>query len=306
MSFSKDTKNSLCAFALKNGCCRLSLLYGILLFGNSFERKRIRLITENERTSELVMRILRECFDINGNLYISEKHSGGVRRSSYKVTVSASADLKKIFSSFGYSEDEPLDRMHPELFVCSECVRSFLRGVFLAGGTISDPESESGYRLDITAENDGLIDDLIELLSAYGISPKRASRKTTNVAYFNESEPLEDFLTFIGAGQAALTLMNVKVMREVRNNQNRASNCDVANIGKTTAAAQEIIRMIKLLQSTGRFDTLPDDIKATAKLRFDNPEASLVELASLHEPPISKSGVNHRLAKLKAYIEEMN
>ena len=146
----------------------------------------------------------------------------------------------------------------------------------------------------------------MELLESAGFSPKYTERKTSFVVYIKESENIEDFLTSIGASQAAISIMNAKIYKDIRNNQNRRSNCDAANINKMTGKAQECIRAIRMLEDSGVFSLLSEDLKTTAALRKENPEASLAELAELHCPPITKSGVNHRLRKICERAEKLN
>ena len=138
----------------------------------------------------------------------------------------------------------------------------------------------------------------MEYFSQLSFPARRTVRRGVSSLYMKESESIEDFMTYIGAAQASLSIMNAKIMRDIRNNVNRRMNCDAANIYKTTGAATGQIHAIKHLMETGRIDFLPDNLKITARLRLENPQASLEELAQLHEGNISKSGVSHRLAKI--------
>ena len=303
MSFCKDTKNDLCALPCKSKCCRRALLYGMLLCGNVFMPEKIRLLTEHERTSELILHLLKELYGVRGNLYISEKKSGSQKISSYKLTVSAREDLQKIFADCALPDDCE-GAVNPNLFVCDECFRYFLRGAFLTAGTVTDPMT--GYRIEWIFENAHLAHSMFELLDGLGSQPKFTKRKTSFVVYVKDSEQVEDLLTYIGASQATLAIMNAKILREIRNAQNRISNCDAANISKATGKAQVHIRMIKGLREAGVYEDLPQDVKVTALLREEHPESSLSELAALHDPPITKSGVNHRLARIAAEYEKLN
>ena len=303
MSFCQDTKNDLCALPCKRKCCKRALLYGMLLSGNLFTKDKIKLITENERTSQLILYLLKEVFGVKGNLYISEKKAGDGKISSYKLTVSAKNDLQKIFEECALPEDCE-GAVSPEMIQCDECFRHFMRGTFLTAGTLTDPMTE--YRLELIFEDRHLANTVLELLESAGFSPKYTERKTSFVVYIKESENIEDFLTSIGASQAAISIMNAEIYKDIRNNQNRRSNCDAANINKMTGKAQECIRAIRMLEDSGVFSLLSEDLKTTATLRKENPEASLAELAELHCPPITKSGVNHRLRKICERAEKLN
>ena len=302
MSFCKDTKNDLCALPCKNRCCKKALLYGMLLCGNKFSIEKIRLITEHERTSEIILQLLRTVYGINGNLYISEKKSGERKVSSYKLTVAVKEDLKKIFDDCTLPEDCD-GAINPQLLVCQDCLRYFLRGSFLTAGTLSDPQT--GYRMEFVFEDTHLAITMEELLSSFGFSARHVLRKSGCTVYIKDSESIEDFLTYIGASQAALTIMNMKIYRDIRNEQNRRSNCDTANISKMTEKAQALIKVIKALKNAEMFDQLPTELQKTAMLRLENPEASLAELAEMHQPPISKSGINHRFEKITEFYKKM-
>ncbi len=301
MSFCQETKNDLCALPVKSKCCKKAFLYGLLLSGNVFMPEKIRLVTENEKTVQLILHFLKELYGIQGNLYVSEKKSGEGKISSYKLTVSAKADLQTLFAEYA-GEGDWEGAVSPNMFHCEECFRHFLRGAFLTAGTATDPNS--GYRVELIFENAYLASTIVELLDKYGLSPKYTTRKTSHVVYIKESENVEDFLTTIGASGAALTIMNVKIMKDIRNAQNRRSNCDAANIFKMTGKAQEHIRMIKALMSAGVFELLSEELQITATIRLEHPESSLMELAQLHDPPITKSGVNHRLKKIAEQYEK--
>ena len=187
------------------------------------------------------------------------------------------------------------------VFVCPECKNVFLRGAFLACGTINSPDS--GYRIELTVQSAALADDFEKFLGESGLSPLRASKRSAELLYFKESENIEDFLNLIGAHNAAFDIMNEKIYREFRNNANRIANCETANIDKSVSASLSQIEAINKLERLGKLELLPDELRITAKLRLENPDVSLTELAELHEPPITKSGVNHRLAKLRAIAE---
>lgn len=306
ISFSQETKNHLCSINYKKQCCKVALLYGILILSNTFTREKIRLITENERLSTLTIRLLKSCFSVEGNLYISQKSLGGQKFNSYKITVSNKEDLGKIFSGFGYEAGEEIEEIKDGLFLCEGCLPAFIRGAFLTGGTISDPQKTSGYHLEISSPNEQLLNKVHEKMLEAGLSPKFGMRKSSHsqnkkypVIYFKESEAIEDFLTYIGAPQAALNIMNVKIYKDIRNNENRRSNCDTANIYKMTEAAQAQIKAINYFRTeNGEFARLTPDLETTARLRLMYPTASLQELGDLHEPKITKSGVNHRLKKI--------
>ncbi|MBE6672951.1 MAG: DNA-binding protein WhiA [Ruminococcaceae bacterium] len=301
MSFAQDTKNDLCGIACRSKCCRMSMLYGILICANTFQRDRIRLMTENERTSETVLRLLKEC-GVKGNLYISEKKSGEQRSNSYKITVASALDVKTVLQSIGLSDNDDLSAIDRGVFHCQDCFKHFVRGLYLSAGTIKDPKT--GYQLELIFSRNDVAASVCTLFEEQGISLKQIARQYSYVLYSKESESIEDFLTFIGAHQSALTIMDVKIYREIRNNANRQNNCETANMYKMTSSAQNQIRAIRWFIDADLFSSLDEDLQATALLRLENPEASVQELADMHSKAVSKSGVYHRLQKIVSLCQK--
>ncbi len=302
MSFAHETKTGLVAHSegLKHDCCRKAELYGILYAAGIFSRERLKLVTTCEELAELTVKRLREQYRIEANLYITEKKSGAAdERRSCKLTVPQKKELARLFHALKYSEDEPESNLKTEMLRCVSCMAAFVRGVFLAAGTLTDPDK--GYHLELDFLNESAAKKLSELLLENGLEPKYTSRKTEHVLYYKDSESIENFLAFIGANGAAFTIMNKKIERELRSDANRIANSELANIGKTIAAAGDQIAAINALKAAGELERMPDELKITAYLRLEHADATLAKLASLHEPPITKSGVNHRLKKIMAW-----
>ena len=310
MSFAGDTKNSLCSALYgragkgkgqkgqsRSQCCSRSMLYGMLLFSTQAPPRPLRMITENEATAKQLLTLLSHCLDVQGTLTARERQTGGEsdRPRSYKVTAEGE-EAARTLAAFCGGEQESAERISKAYFVCPDCLRSFARGAFLAAGTVADPKIS--YHLDITAADPALAQEFCYLLSGAGIPAKHTHRKKSNIIYFKESEAIEDFLTFIGAQQAALSMMDVSIYREIRNQENRRSNCDTANISKTVDSSAKQLRAIRRLKESGRFWRMDGELQKTALLREQHPEDSLQELADAHTPPITKSGVNHRLKKI--------
>ena len=301
MSFAHETKTSLVAASaeLKHSCCRRAFLYGGLFGAGIFTRQRIKLVTTCVDFAELIVKWLGEQHHVAGNLYITERKTGADgERSACKITIPQRKEAERLFASFGYQPDEPETIIKSEMFRCQGCEEMFVRGVFLTSGTITDPEK--GYHLEMSFTTSGAAESLSELLSAAGMPPKQMLRRSENVLYYKDSESIENFLAYIGANTAAFTIMNKKIERELRSGANRIANGELANIGKTVAAAADQISAINNLIKSGDIERIPEELKQTALLRLENEDATLLELAALHTPPITKSGVNHRLKKLFA------
>lgn len=180
---------------------------------------------------------------------------------------------------------------------------AFLRGVFVCCGSVTDPTKE--YHLELVLPLSERAEPLHRFITEHGMAMKRTLRGKATVLYVKESELIEDFLTYIGAGNHALEIMRVKIEKDFRNRVNRSVNCDSANLDKTVAASEKVRRDIAFIIEKVGFNALKPELRETARLRLDNPESSLSELCAMFDPPISRSGLNHRLKKLSQIAEEL-
>ncbi|MBQ8509058.1 MAG: DNA-binding protein WhiA [Clostridia bacterium] len=302
MSFAHETKAGLVALSetMKRDCCRRAELYGILCMSGVFTRQKCKLVTSCGELAALTIKWLGDLYSTTGNLYVTEKKSGEAdERSSNKITVPQKRELERLFHSFRYEPDEPETSIKREMLRCPNCAAAFIRGAFLSAGTITDPEKS--YHLEMSLTSEALADDFAALLSEQELEPKRMTRKNEHVLYYKDSESIENFLAYIGANTAAFTIMNKKIERGLRSDANRIANSELANIGKTVAAAGDQIAAIHTLMQSGELERMPDELRQTAMLRLENDDATLSQLAALHTPPITKSGVNHRLKKIMAW-----
>ncbi len=290
-SFAAQTKNDLCGIFLKHPCCKKAFVHGALLGGGNFDTEGLTLTTEHAAFASLFEKMLRSAFGVK-----AEVTAGQTLRLS-------EAESRSILSALGYG-DGAVSCISTAAMRCEYDRGAFLRGVFLACGTVSMPDAS--YHLELMPENGALTDPLYDFLCENGLEPKRlkrASRRDESL-YYKDSEAMEDFLNFIGAQRAAFRLMNVKIMKDLRNNANRLANCDMANIDKTIAASTKQMEAIFRIVEEGRADELPKNLRQTFDLRAAYPDVNLNELAAMHEPPLSKSGVSHRLAKIIAFAQE--
>jgi hypothetical protein len=288
MSFSSETKLSVCQIPVKKRCCKIALLYGLLFSTSDFSLGKIKFVTDNEKIALLCSQTIKSLLGLNTTFSDTDKRTS--TQPTYRLILSEESK-NKLLDVFHYT-----DLIPQELFVCEECLKLFFRGLFLSVGTISNPSS--GYHLEFSVSQKDRCYALCNLLCDSGFPAKITTRKGIEAVYSKESEAIEDFLTFIGAPKASLSIMNVKILRDIRNNENRRNNCDTANIYKSTGAATQQVHAIKKIQQENRLASLPEPIQTTALLRLANPEVSMSELAALHDPPITKSGVSHRLKKL--------
>ena len=302
MSFAQETKASLAALsdAMKHDCCRRAALYGIMYAAGIFTRQKCKLVTSSEELASLAVKWLHDQYGIDGNLYVTDKKSGDAdERRSCKITIPQKKELERLLGGFHYAPEDPEHLIKNEMFRCPNCTGAFVRGAFLSAGTLTDPEKS--YHLEMSFTTEAAADGLAALLAELSLEPKRMTRKTEHVLYYKDSESIENFLAFVGATNAAFTIMNKKIERELRSDANRLANGELANIGKTVAAASDQIAAIHALIASGEIERMPDELRQTAYIRLENDDATLSALAALHDPPITKSGVNHRLKKIMSW-----
>ncbi|NLW74108.1 MAG: DNA-binding protein WhiA [Clostridiales bacterium] len=286
MTYTDKVKKELSGLPVKNACCRRALARG-LVYGATVSPEGVLSIPVGSReAAEFTEKTLREVF---GDVVKVGKAGG---RSRIMLTVD--------FAAADSSGDEQAFEK-----ACPDCEAAFLRGVFLACATLSDPHSAS-YHAEFVPHTAKRTRSIYRLLDKIGCPPKIINRKNGTGLYFKDSEVIEELLVKLGATRAAFDLMNCKIERAIRNDENRATNCVARNIARTVAASRRQIEDIHRLAESGRLETMPYDIRVTAKLRLEHPEASLAELAALHKPPISKSGLNHRLEKIAHEAEKID
>ncbi|MBQ5350491.1 MAG: DNA-binding protein WhiA [Oscillospiraceae bacterium] len=296
MSFSSETKDELCRVGLSRSCCALAEAYGVLLYCHTFDRREIRVITAGEGFAQRLPRLFRRAFGLSFDRVPAEG-AGGKR--TFLIT-----DPEKLFAvSAAFGQEN--DFTHHINFGVLEndcCRASFLRGAFLAGGSIIDPEKR--YHLEFFTAHAAVSREVYSLMLEMGLSPKDSRRGGSALTYFKQSEAIEDVLTTMGAPLAAMGVMQAKMQKDMRNAVNRRVNCDSANADKIVAASREQLEAIRELDRLYGLTTLPDTLQETAMLRIANPEASLIELSRLADPPVSKSCMSHRLKKLLSYKGE--
>lgn len=290
-----NVKNELCSITLSK-CCAVSELYGLFLFANTFSQNRVKLITESKSVAERVKAHCVRLFSFTPDIEIKEGKNGTL----YIVTISKPENMHRLILGLGTELSGIALRIDHRLMENECCRNSFIRGAFLSGGAVSSPDK--AYHFEIATPRLRLSRDFSTLLSEFELPPKIIVRKSNQVIYFKDSSSIEDLLNIMGARKSEFDLINVKIVKELRNAANRVTNCETANITKTVEASVFHIETIKKLKKTGRFELLPDELKLLAKLRLKNPDISLKELGELFTPPLSKTGVNHRLKKIENYL----
>ncbi len=305
MSFASQTKIELCKAMPQNSCCQKAECYGLLLFGRSFSNHAITITTESSATAHRAAQLTAETagaiVDISTSVLRRKE-----RKSAFTVAVNGDDQRNAVLSCFGHTGSEISLRVNRANIETDCCTSSFLRGVFLSCGTVTDPQKD--YHLEFVVPFMNLAKDLSGFISEVyelGLQPGVMNRKGSFVVYIKGSEGVADLLTFMGAGNAAMELMQVKMLKELRNNVNRKTNFETANIDKTAqASAEQVIAIEKIINSSG-VSALPEELQELAMLRLRNPEMSLRELGEALSEPLSRSGINHRLQRIVEIAKEM-
>jgi len=266
--------------------------YGLLLLGKRFDENHVYIATEHITVSKLYGYAVKD--SIGKKAYFNE-HQTPRGSSLYTVELSDKDDIKRLMKFFEHTEAVNTELIERENF------QAFLRGAFMACGTVSEPNKS--YHLEMTVPDGEIADILFEQLSEHGYPPKSMQRRGQTILYYKESEQIEDFLTMIGATHCSLQLMETKIYKDIRNRANRAANCDAANAGKMLKAAERQLEDIKLLRESEEFFELAVQAQAIAVLREENPDASLSELAALSG--LTRSGVNHRMEQIKQTADKV-
>lgn len=299
ISFSGSAKAEICRSLPQKRCCALAQCFGILLFCNSFTKDNLRIITESREFASMLPQLFKKAFGVIFD--VSPEHTAGGKL-IFQIT--QKNKIAAIMHCYGFDPNDTL-ALHINLAMVEDdcCKTAFLRGAFLAGGSVTDPEK--GYHLELATthhsvarEGSALVEEVL------GFYPKNAQRGGGQVLYLKNSEQISDCLTFLGAPVAAMGIMEARLEKELNNKVNRRCNCDEANTSKVVEAAQEQLVAIRILRDRGLLETLPPKLKMAATAREENPESNLTELASMMMPPISKPAMNHRLQKLVKMAKE--
>ena len=311
MSFSLKVKNEVCRnseLSKDEIAAQLSAIMkssGTLGFG--FNRSiTFKAITENPAIARWIFKNLKDFFDIHTKLLV--KKSNSLKKNNiYMVLIPEEVDVKGLLQELGIIENDGLFNIHygvPDKILKNEsCKRAYIKGAFLGGGSISNPEKT--YHLEFVTHDQDYANELSDLINSYKLNSKVIQRKNSFVIYLKEGEQIVDLLNIIGAHNALLELENIRIMKEMRNNVNRIVNCETANLSKTVNAAVRQVESIKLIQNEIGLDRLPKNLKEVARLRLAFPDESLKELGAMLNPPVGKSGINHRLRRIEKIADEL-
>lgn len=295
MSFSLDVKEELVKLVPSEEHCRLAELAALFMFYAKVEYEpvlKVSLSTENKAALRKCFTLLNKTFNISSDIFEKDSEKS-------KTFVELNNENSGIYKVF-----EKLDLTDPMPLLKKECCkRAYLRGAFLGAGYVNDPEK--AYHLEILSNDSEYSKLLTYLFSEFNIIPKCSIRKKYYVTYLKECGSVSDVLSVIGAHKSMMSMANTRIVKDVRNTVNRRNNCDMANISKAVNAASKQIEDIELIQEKIGLSALPESLSEIATVRMEHPDSSFTELGTFLDPPVGKSGVNHRLRKLSEIADTL-
>lgn len=281
-SFSNITKRELLDVQRNKKCCVFASIYAFVYLSTLIQDTFVLKKTNAE----------------NGNFVINRISSVLKKPIAEYIPKNRELLINKGFSRFSTFAE-----IKSGAFKCDDCIGEFFKSLFLICGTITDPLKD--YRLELVFDDESKKNEIYDFLIERGFTPKTTIRTNKHIIYLRNSEQIENFLAMIGAVNATFSVMNSKILKEFKNNANRVSNCDSANINKSLKANEKYIDAISYLVDTGKINSLPENLKETALMRLEYKELNFEQLGGKFTPPISKSGIYHRLEKILSIYEEI-
>ncbi len=298
MSFSADVKKELTQ-NISSACCYKAEAFGMLLYGRAFGITEISLMTEFKEVAEHYAAAVRDLTGITPT--VQETKAG-----NHKISIPNKSDRLKILEFFGYTGTELALRVNlSNLEQTNEdcCSRAFLRGAFLVCGSITDPEKD--YHIEFNVAKAKLCDDLMQIITDMGLKAKKIIRNNSYVIYSKEAESIEDFIGNMGANNAFMHIMQTRAMKDIKNQINRRSNFESANMSRSIEAGLKQVAVIEEILESIKLDDMTDDLSSLCSLRLENPDISLDELGKMMNPPLSRSAVSRRFKKLEKIAQEL-
>lgn len=306
MSYASEVKKELTGITVHEKNARAELMALIRMNGSIGLANHAMILnvqTESPAIARRIYSLIKQLYKVESDILVRKKMKLK-KNNTYVVRLRHHAqeilgDLA-ILDGFQIKERVPLDLLTDDLMI-----RSYLRGAFLAGGSVNNPET-SRYHLEIYSLYEEHNEMIAEMINLYNLNARTTNRRSGYIVYLKEAEKIANFLQLIGATTSMLEFENIRIVRDMRNSVNRLVNCENANMDKVANAANRQVENIMLIEATVGLSSLPEKLRAIAETRLAHQEVSLKELGTLVPGgPISKSGVNHRLRKLNAYADEL-
>ena len=310
MSFSSNVKSELAHCFGKARHCKIAEVAAMLNMCGHISKNGeifcIKIQTENVTVARKYFTLVKKTFNIECEIVV-RRNSQLKKNRVYVLTINNKDEIaKKVLLATGILEEttkgQSIVNAVNSLLVSGECCkRSYIRGAFLASGSISNPEKT--YHMEFVCSDDNYSLDLRNVINSFGMEAKIVKRKEHYVVYLKEGEQIVDLLNIMGAHVALMEMENVRILKDMRNNVNRKVNCETANLNKTITASVKQVEDIIFIKNNRGLGYLPNQLEEMAAIRIEYPEASLKELGQMLEPPVGKSGVNHRLRKISEMAE---
>jgi len=310
LSFSTLTKDELARIYPKKYCCQLAELAALVRMDGTItispeQRVGLQVITENAAIARKIFRLVKNLFKLEVEIRV-QKRIRLKKNNLYIVRLLPNPQMSDFLRQIGViGEDGSILPGIKKSFVSRQCCRrSYLRGVFLGAGSVNNPEGN--YHLEIITNSLEYAQSLVDIVNKFpDLQAKVSSRKKWHVVYLKESEQIVAFLSIIGAHQALLNFENIRIVKGMRNQVNRLVNCETANLNKTVNASMKQVENIKFIDKVIGLEKLPPRLRNIALLRLENPDVSLKELGEMMDPPVGKSGVNHRMRKIEEIADDL-
>lgn len=309
MSFSNDVKNEIARLELgdKEECLsEITALFrvnGTLNYSSG--NFSLRFLTENNPIARRIYSIFKKLYSYEAGIQISNNNQLR-RKSNYRIIIDNPDIVERFLLDAGFEVSQFAlydENIKKELIDTNSKRRAYIRGSFLGAGSVINPERH--YHLEIVTSSEGYSKNIMKILKKFNISSSIIERKNNSIIYLKDSEMISDFLSLVGAYQALLKLENIRALRDLKNNVNRVINCETANMDKTIDAGLKQVSAIKKIDKKIGIENLPENLKVIAYLRLEHPAYSLKQIGESVNPPIGKSGVNHRLKKLLDIAKEL-
>lgn len=307
MSFSSDVKDELSRQLSAARHCQIAEIAAAVAFSGKIRgdsgKESLEITTDNAALARKYFTLIKKTYNINTDISV---RNNNIKNNTYAIIVSESKDVNKIMASLRMSDDILLgeDKLIDLMLVQQPCCRrAFIRGAFLASGSMSDPEKS--YHFEIVCSTQPKAEQMRDIINSFGVDAKVVQRKKNFIVYLKEGAQIVDILNVMEAHVALMNLENVRIIKDMRNSVNRQVNCETANINKTVNAAVKQLEDIHYIQENMGLDSLPQGLREIALLRLEYPEAALKELGTYLEPPVGKSGVNHRLRKISELADSL-
>jgi len=313
MSFSSRAKGEICRNDTRRSCCKLAELAALIhtsgtIITNDKTIGYLKVASENAFIARRIFMLVKDLFQLTPEVLV--RRNRRLRKNKiYVVIINIKGNCYRTFIDMGILNNDEHDNVIINMDISDQliqkkcCKKAYLRGAFLGGGSVSDPEK--AYHLEFVANSNKYGERLCDLIKAFNLHARLIERKNSYVIYIKEGEHIVNLLSLIGAHTALLNFENVRIVKDMRNNINRIVNCETANLGKTINASMRQIKNIEYIRDNIGFDNLAPNLREIAELRIKHPDASLRELGEMLTPRIGKSGVNHRLRKLDRIAEEL-